>query len=235
MLLSSLILVLCKAILTLCTSNCTNCGLTVLTYSTNAMAQVLTTASGQPQIVTANGQQFILQAVPAQATATNPTTVSIQTSPGQVLTAGQTLIGSDGQQYFITTGTPNLGTTQPVNLQTTDGQPFLARLLTNLNDVANSGGQQVFHLSGGGGQVDLSGLTVGTSAKVEEDEPLYVNAKQYHRILKRRQARAKLEAQGLISKERQKYLHESRHRHAVKRVRGEGGRFSSASKTGDGD
>lgn len=39
-------------------------------------------------------------------------------------------------------------------------------------------------------------------ADIAEEEPLYVNAKQYHRILKRRQARARLEAEGRIPKER---------------------------------
>ncbi|XP_006825944.1 uncharacterized protein LOC102804243 [Saccoglossus kowalevskii] len=63
----------------------------------------------------------------------------------------------------------------------------------------------------------------------QSEEPLYVNAKQYHRILKRREARAKLEALGRIPKQRKKYLHESRHLHAVNRRRMIGGKFATKS------
>ena len=78
-----------------------------------------------------------------------------------------------------------------------------------------------------------------------EEEPVrtYVNPKQYHRILKRRQVRALLEekkrstsgTQQMRKRQQQTpYQHTSRHIHATKRQR-KRGRFVSTNRTGDDD
>ena len=56
--------------------------------------------------------------------------------------------------------------------------------------------------AGASAQTQMPRIPLAAGPELLEEEPLYVNAKQYHRILKRRQARAKLEAEGRIPKER---------------------------------
>lgn len=54
---------------------------------------------------------------------------------------------------------------------------------------------------------------------------VYVNAKQYHCIMRRRAKRAQAAAKNQQLLQRKPFMHESRHQHAQKRKRGPGGRF----------
>ena len=236
--------------------NLTN-GLTVTAPSTTqATQQVLTLPNGQQIILTPQatpqtgiqlipipsglsghqpGQQIIFQQTNGTPAAAPSTAQFIQTADGQTI-----LLQSDAGS---TQGTPQF-------LQTPSGQIIIQHptaaaaastgnqsVATGSASAAQSPGNIVMVVPGAAGvpasvqRIPIQGQTAQDVSL--EEEPLYVNAKQYHRILKRRQARAKLESDGRIPKERRKYLHESRHKHAMNRVRGEGGRFHSGSSRRD--
>ncbi|CAK1542537.1 unnamed protein product [Leptosia nina] len=206
--------------------------------------QVLQMNSSPHMVQGPNGQQIMVHTVPSGAPA-----IQVAAPNGQQIQGLQVVPLSS-----IQGANNNVQTMQLV--QTPDGQTFLYQPTQTIDQhqvihqpaVLNFGNlvqvaqpQQIVNQpnivmmvngNNSGATATTEGAAVAsTNCAGSDEEPLlYVNARQYKRILKRRAARAKLHEQGRIPKERPKYLHESRHRHAMNRIRGEGGRFNSGSR-----
>uniref|UniRef100_A0AC35UI70 Nuclear transcription factor Y subunit n=1 Tax=Rhabditophanes sp. KR3021 TaxID=114890 RepID=A0AC35UI70_9BILA len=155
---------------------------------------------------------------------------------------------SSGLQFVQTDSLNSDGTPQIIPMQLTtlpDGQtvmmPAQFHVLSRGNEIDNTN-KIVSHLNNSNAPVvqmiSNSGCSSAQSSEqvntetnsdiseANDGQTVYVNQLQFKRIMARREARLKLLMGGKLPKQRQKYLHESRHKHAQKRVRGVAGAFA---------
>lgn len=216
---------------------------TELQVQQSSMSRNLSLKMGNPPQHCHNTEQlnfqFQDQDSPTQSTGQSyPEVVSMQESNP----CGQGIV-SPKSVFIETKGKPIGGITRQFALMGTQDIVFSSSKLDHSQSIAclqfpysdpyyslfaaTFGHQAIMHPSQ---MIGMATARVPLPLGFPDDEPIYVNKKQYHAILRRRQFRAKLEAQNKLIKSRKPYLHESRHLHALNRARGSGGRFLNKKK-----